>query len=71
LPRVKGQTAPPGTGKHYKPHPVDFAIIERLPNEGSMLGYHTIAMPVIALVKELNQGFRWRARSRRTRSVAE
>jgi hypothetical protein len=41
-------------GKFYAPHPLDFGIIERLPNEGTTLGFHTIAMPARALTEELN-----------------
>lgn len=42
-------------GKHYAPHPLDFAIIERLPPEGSVLGYHVLASTVKRLADDLNK----------------
>lgn len=56
MPRKKGQDLSTSEGKYYIAHPLDFAILERLPDEGAMLGWHVIAMPVVALVKELNKG---------------
>lgn len=35
---------------------LDFAIMERLPLEGSKLGYHTLAKQVRRLKAELNEG---------------
>jgi len=50
---------PPGQGnkgEHYVPHPVDFAILENLPPEGQMLGWHVIAQTAKRLTEDLNKG---------------
>lgn len=43
-------------GKYYRQMPVDFAIIENLPAEGSVLGYHVLAATVTMLAEKLNKG---------------
>jgi hypothetical protein len=43
-----------GKGKYWSPHPLDWEIIKRLPRQGSMLGYHTIASTVKHLKQEMN-----------------
>jgi hypothetical protein len=42
-------------GSYYIPHPLDFAILELLKPEGSMLGYHVLALPASAITKTLNK----------------
>jgi hypothetical protein len=42
-------------GQYYMAHPLDMAILRRLPKEGTQLGYHTIAATTSRLVSELNK----------------
>jgi hypothetical protein len=56
LPRIKGQNLDEGgTGRYYEPHPVDLAVLEMLPAEGTMFGWHVIAIPASGLLRRLNE----------------
>jgi hypothetical protein len=40
---------------YYRPHPLDFELLKRLPREGSQLGFHVLALTVAALRESLNR----------------
>lgn len=42
-------------GQYYRPHPLDFELLKRMPREGSTLGYHTLAMTVAHVKSALNK----------------
>lgn len=42
-------------GQYYEPHPLDYELLQRMPEEGAMLGYHTLGMTVKHALKELNK----------------
>lgn len=44
-----------GKGNYYEPLPLDFELLRRMPAQGSTLGFHTLAMTVPHVVKELNK----------------
>lgn len=44
-----------GSGNYYEPMPLDYELLRRMPDEGSMLGYHTIALTVGHVKDTLNK----------------
>jgi hypothetical protein len=44
-----------GSGNYYEAVPLDFELLRRMPAQGSMLGYHQLALTVPHAVKELNK----------------
>lgn len=57
MPRKKGEGPQRGSkGNYYVPMPLDMAVIERLPDEGAMLGWNPLAYTAKTLASDLNQG---------------